>query len=793
MSDDNKIKKKSIDEIRGTKKKIKIEIDKEKAKAFLEKLKASKQSTSHQEVKGPEILQKDVEERNQATPIKNVPKKNDLKVSDHQAVEEKISDVKTKEAKERQDTSQLKSTVKSSNEEILTQDKASQSRAVSSFDDSGFVTYEIKDTTKPTKLKQQEQIKKKEPPQKQEKQPSFSQPPKQEEAKKVADQQTKEGLIKIEKKEGIEYKKLKVSTSLTVRELAEKLGISPVDLIKKLMSYGIFASITQKLDEDVAALISLEYGYELEFVPMFDDVAITEEEEKDDPSKLKPRPPIITIMGHVDHGKTTLLDALRQSNVVDTEAGQITQHIGAYMVRTPKGNITVIDTPGHEAFTAMRAQGVKITDIVVLVVSAVDGVMPQTVEAINHAKAANVPIIVAINKIDLPGANPQQVKQQLSSYDLIPEEWGGKVPMVEISAKKKINIDKLLEIILLQAEIMELKSNYETKGRAVVVEAKKDAKRGVVATIIATRGTIKVGDSFVVGTDFGKVRALINDLGERLKEITPGVPAEVLGINEDIPVPGDILKVVESEKVAREIAQNRKQLRKDNILHQKNISLLSLKSQIDQKIIKKLNIIIKTDVYGSLQAIRDSLEKFSNPEVAIHILHTGIGDVTESDVLLAKASNAIIFGFNVKANEDIREKAKTLGVEIRIYRIIYELFDDIKAAINGMLEPEIVEVVIGKAEVKQIFDLSVGRVCGCVVNEGKISRNSLVRIVRDGSVIGEGKIAGLKRFKEDVKEVEKGYECGIMIDGFKNFEVGDIIEAYVKEERVRRIDELQRR
>ncbi|MCX7905509.1 MAG: translation initiation factor IF-2 [Elusimicrobiales bacterium] len=770
-NEDNKIRKKSIDEIKGKKKITKAEIDKNKAKAFLEKLKAKKQSLAQTS-------------QSQSLDVKETASQTYEKT---QEISEKIYPKKAKIEEEKLE----KETLPKTSPQTPQADKLDKITNISknNIEEDGFITYEIKDQQKTTKPKTLQEIKKKDI--KQEK--NLSQTPiKQKEDSTSTLSVSKENISKIEKKEGIEYKKLKVSTSLTVRDLAEKLGISAVELIKKLMSYGIFASITQKLDEDVAALISLEYGYELEFVPMFSDTTIGEEEEKDDPAKLKPRPPVITIMGHVDHGKTTLLDALRQSNVVDTEAGQITQHIGAYMVRTPKGNITVLDTPGHEAFTAMRAQGVKITDIVVLVVSAVDGVMPQTIEAINHAKAANVPIIVAINKIDLPQANPNQIKQQLSSYDLIPEEWGGKVPMVEISAKKKINVDKLLDIILLQAEIMELKANYDAKGTAVVVEAKKDSRRGVIATVIATRGKIKIGDSFVVGTDFGKVRALINDRGERLSEITPGIPAEILGINEEIPVPGDILKVVESEKIARQIAQERKQLRKDNILHQKNISLLSLKSQLDQKIIKKLNIIIKTDVYGSLQAIRDSLEKFSNNEVAIHILHTGIGDVTESDVLLAKASNAIIFGFNIKASEDIKEKAKTLGVEIRIYKIIYELFDEMKAAINGMLEPEIVDVVIGKAEIKQIFDLSVGRVCGCIVVEGKITRSSNVKIIRGGNVVGEGKIVGLKRFKDDVKDVEKGYECGIMVDGFKNFEVGDIIEAYIKEERIRRIDEFQR-
>lgn len=774
---DDKIEKKSIDEILGKKKKPQVDLS--KAKAFLEKIKSKKTIEPKDDSKNTVIADSKQEP---LTEPKNIQAMK-TKKHDDKDIKVKKEEIQTKESVSKNISDVKKETSKTVEKKHVEDSFKPIKNDSFPPTENGFVTYEIKDLHKSKTVAKKKEVKETKPP------TSSKTKEKSQDTKK--EEQKSEKTIKIERKEGVEYKKLRISSTPTVRELAEKLGISPVELIKKLMSYGVFASITQKLDEDVAAFISLEYGYELEFVPVFEDSIIVDEEEKDDPSKLKPRPPIITIMGHVDHGKTTLLDALRQSNVVDTEAGQITQHIGAYMVRTPKGNITVIDTPGHEAFTAMRAQGAKITDIVVLVVSAVDGVMPQTIEAINHAKAANVPIIVAINKIDLPEANPQMIKQQLSNYELIPEEWGGKTPMVEISAKRKINIDKLLDIILLQAEIMEIKANYDAKGSAVVIEARKDSKKGVVATVICNRGRIRVGDPFVVGTDFGKVRALVDDLGNKLKELLPGFPAELLGINEDIPVPGDILRVVDSDKLAREIAEKRKQIRKDNILHQKNISLVSLKSQIEQKLIKKLNVIIKTDVYGSLQAIRDSLEKFSNPEVAIHILHTGIGDITESDVLLAKASNAIIFGFNVKASDDIKEKAKNLGVDIKIYRIIYELFDELKAAIEGMIEPEVVEVVVGRALVKQIFDLSVGRVCGCIVNEGKITRNSMVRIKRGDEVVGEGKVVGLKRFKEDVKEVEKGYECGIMIDGFKNFEIGDIIEAYTKEERIRRISDLQ--
>lgn len=763
---EKKIRRFSIDKLMGKKKDVKV--DKDKLKAFMEKMKAKTAPKPEVKEKKKEIMEE--------SETKNI------KISNSKQTTKEVKKEKTvlKTAKEynleTEDETQKKQSVK---KEKILQQLTKEEKVITPTPTPNFVEIEIKQDDKKKKSPKAIKIK--------------DEKPKQEMQKETPKEEKKqEEKIIATKKEGVEYKKIKVSTALTVRDLAEKLGIKSVELIKKLMGMGIFASITQKLEEDVAALVSLDYGYELEFIPQFEDVAIKEEEERDDPSKLKTRAPIITIMGHVDHGKTTLLDALRESNIVDSEAGQITQHIGAYMVRTQKGNITVIDTPGHEAFTAMRSQGVKITDIVVLVVCAKDGVMPQTVEAINHAKAANVPIIVAINKIDLPQANPNMVKQQLASYNLIPEEWGGKVPVVEISARNKLNIDKLLDIILLQAEIMELKANYETTGSAVIIEAKKDAKKGIVATLICNRGKITIGDNFVVGTTYGKVKALIDDRGLRLNEILPSMPAEILGINDEIPVPGDVLKVVESERKAKEIAQARKQIRKDNILHQKNISLLSLKDQIEKDRIKDLNIIIKADVYGSLQAIRDTIEKYTNSEVAIHILHTGIGNITESDVELAKASNAIIFGFNVRTPDEVSEKAKMLNVEIRIYKIIYELFEDIKAAMNGMLEPEIVEVEVGRATIKQIFNISSGKIAGSVVIEGKIQRNAFVKIMRNNEIIGQGKISGLKRFKEDIREVEKGYECGIMIEGFKDFEEGDSIVAVVKEERIRRINEFQR-
>jgi translation initiation factor IF-2 len=582
--------------------------------------------------------------------------------------------------------------------------------------------------------------------------------------------------------------KLKVSTNVIVRELAEKMNIKTTDLIKKLMGMGVFATINQRLDQDAAMLIAADYGYDLELIPMYGEEELIEEIEHEKPENLKHRAPIITIMGHVDHGKTTLLDALRESNVVESEAGQITQHIGAYMVKTSRGNITVLDTPGHEAFTAMRAHGVKITDIVVLVVSAVDGVMPQTLEAINHAKAADAPIIVAINKVDLPTANVQQIKQQLSNHGLSPEEWGGKTPMVEISAKKRLNLEKLMEIVSIQAEMMELKANPDKPGQGIVIESRLDPKKGIVASVINVTGTIRIGDPFTVGAAHGKVRAIVDDRGNRLEELKPSQPAEILGISGEVPTAGDVLKVAENEKEARHVADKRKLNRREEALsHQKHVSLLSLKSQVDQKLLRNLNVVLKTDVFGSMQAIKDSLERLSTSEVAIQMLHTGIGNVTESDVLLAKASSAVILGFHVDVDTKVEEAAKLAEVEIRNYKIIYDLLEDVRAAMSGLLAPEIVETVTGRAEIQQIFDLSSGRVAGSLVREGKLTRNQVVRLMRGKEDVGTGKISGLKRFKEDVKDVEKGIECGILLDGLKDFRVGDVLEAINKEERIRRL------
>lgn len=585
--------------------------------------------------------------------------------------------------------------------------------------------------------------------------------------------------------------KIKISTHATVRELAEKMGMRVNDFMKKLMTMGIFATINQRLDMDVATLVAEECGFELDVVPLYAEKELEAVEEKEEkPENLKSRPPVVTIMGHVDHGKTSLLDAIRRSNVVATESGAITQHIGAYRVETPRGVIVLLDTPGHEAFTAMRARGAKVTDQVVLVVSATDGIMPQTIEAIDHAKAAGVPIIVAINKIDLPGANPQKIKQDLANIGLNPEEWGGKTIMVELSAKKNINIDKLLEMILLQAEILELRANPDRPGIGTILEAKLDPKRGSVATVLISTGSLKIGDSFVAGISHGKVRALVNDYGERIQSIGPSMPAEILGISGKPPQAGDILTVVESEKEAKHIAEKRKLAqREDSFAHQRHVSLLALKSQIQQKLLKELKIILKADVQGSIQAIRDSLEKLSTQEVGVLVIHSGAGNINESDILLAKASDAIILGFHVDTDQRAAEEADRSGVEIRRYEIIYDLLGDVTAAMSGLLEPEVVETVTGRAEIRQVFDLSSGKVAGTMVLEGKLLRGQPARILRKKEIVYRGRISTLKRFKEDVKEVEKGFDCGVTFDGFKDFQPGDLIEAVTKETKTRRLEQ----
>ena len=582
---------------------------------------------------------------------------------------------------------------------------------------------------------------------------------------------------------------LEVPSIITVRELAEKMEATPNELIKKLMSLGIFATINQRLEIDAAMIIAQEFNYELKVTAMYKEEEIeTARGQKDSSENLKSRPPIITVMGHVDHGKTSLLDSIRSSNVATGEAGGITQHIGAYKVTTPKGVLVFLDTPGHEAFTAMRSRGAKVTDIVVLVVSAVDGIMPQTIEAIDHAKAAGVPIVVAVNKIDLPGANPQKIRQDLALHGLNPEEWGGKTIFVDVSAKKKTNIDHLLEMLSLQAELLDLKANYDRAASGIVLEAKMDPQRGSVATLLVQSGVLNIGDALVVGLCHGKVKALVDEHGKRLEKAEPATPVEVLGLSKT-PQAGDIFSVVKSEKEAREIAEERQKLNREQVLaHQRHVSLVSLKSQLGS-VTKDLNIILKADVQGSLQALRDSLESLSTKECQVRIVHAGLGSANESDVLLASASNAIIFLFNSSSEARARELAAREEVEIRSYKIIYDLIADVKAALEGLLAPEIVEVVVGKAEVREIFPLK-GKsfVAGSFVREGKVSRGAFARVIRNGAKVFEGKVVNLKRFKDDVKEVEKNLECGIQIDGNVSYQQGDTLEIFVKESRTRRLE-----
>lgn len=610
-------------------------------------------------------------------------------------------------------------------------------------------------------------------------------PVKKEEAKKP---EVKQEQKPAEKAAQPQQKVIKILGQPTIKELAEKMDIKINDFIKKLMGMGIFATINQRLEPDMIELVASECGFKTEMVSEFaHEELVSQVQEEDDPKDLQPRAPVVTIMGHVDHGKTSLLDAIRHSNVVAGEFGAITQHIGAYRVKTPKGYISFLDTPGHEAFTAMRARGAQATDIVVLVVSATDGIMPQTIEAMNHAKSAGAPIIVAVNKIDLPGANPDKIKQDLASRGLVPEEWQGDTIFVEISAKKRINIDKLLEMIALQAEMMELKANPNRSGVGVILESKRDNKRGVVATVLVQKGTIHVGDPFIVGTTYGKIRALIDEHGKRLPSIGPSVPAEILGINGEPPSVGDTLVIAQSEKEAKHIAEKRKLAHKEErIAHQKHVSLTNIKSDK----VKELAIILKADVQGSIEAIKDAILRTPTEEVEVKIIHSAAGNVNESDLLLAKASNAVIIAFNVDTDEATKEEAQREGIEIRTYNIIFELLEDLRAAMEGLLEPDIIEEVVGKATVRQVFDLSSGFVAGCYVDEGKLVRNYEVRILRAGEILYKGKISGLKRFKDDVKEVEKGYECGVLVEGFKKTQPGDIVECFQKKAITRRIAKI---
>ncbi|MBQ8765041.1 MAG: translation initiation factor IF-2 [Clostridia bacterium] len=576
-----------------------------------------------------------------------------------------------------------------------------------------------------------------------------------------------------------------IPDTITVGDLAQKLKVGATEIIKRLMQLGIMAAMNQEIEYDVAALIAEDMGAEVEreIIITAEDKLLSDAEAPDEEKDLLPRPPVVCVMGHVDHGKTSLLDAIRSTNVTASEAGGITQHIGAYMVNINGNQIAFLDTPGHEAFTAMRARGALVTDIAILVVAADDGIMPQTIEAINHAKAAEVSIIVAINKIDKEGANPDRVKQELTEHGLVPEEWGGDVICVEVSAKQHKNIDSLLEMVLLTAEVKELKANPNRHARGTVIEAKLDKGRGPVATVLVQNGTLRQGDIIVTGTAVGRVRAMVDDKGKKIKEAIPSTPVEIVGLSET-PDGGDPFYVVEDERAARNVVEMRKQKIKDEANKaRQRVNLDDLFSQIQQGDVKDLNIIVKADVQGSVEAVRQSLEKISNEEVRVRVIHGAVGAITESDVTLASASNAIIVGFNVRPDVGGRNAAELNKVDMRMYRVIYEAIEEIEAAMKGMLAPTFREAVIGHAEIRQTFKVSgVGTIGGCYVTDGKIQRNCSVRIVRDGIVIHEGELDSLKRFKDDVKEVASGYECGMGFVRFNDIKEGDVVECYIMEE-----------
>lgn len=604
-------------------------------------------------------------------------------------------------------------------------------------------------------------------------------------AKEEAENKKKEELARAQEKESTRVS-ININELITVKDLAEKMKLKVGDVLKKLLLMGSFATINQRLDTDTAILLANEFGFDAKFISIDSEVKIETEGQADDVKNLLPRSPIVTIMGHVDHGKTSLLDALRKSNVVAGEAGGITQHIGAYRVKTSSGEITFLDTPGHEAFTAMRSRGAQVTDIVILVVSATDGVMPQTIEAINHAKAAGVSIIVAVNKIDLPTAEPAKIRQELSNYGLLPEEWGGDTIMVDISAKQKLNIENLLEMVQLKAEMMELKANPNKKAEGIVVEAKLDPKKGTVATVLVQNGTLRVGDNVVVGTTYGKVRAMIDEYGKRFDVALPSMPVEILGINEP-PQAGDKFITLEHESQAREIANSRKEkVKADSLRPKHHVSLLDISAGKT----KDLKVILKTDVQGSLGALCDALERMSNSEINLKIIHKGAGSITESDVVLAAASDAMIVGFNIRPDATVEKLAEIEGVSINVYRIIYELIADIKAAMEGLLDPDTKERIIGKAVVKQVFKLSSsGTISGCMIVEGKAQRGVKVRLLRDNVIVFEGSTSSIKRFKDDVKEVEKGYECGIGLENFSDLKTSDIIEFFTIDKTARKLTE----
>ncbi len=576
-------------------------------------------------------------------------------------------------------------------------------------------------------------------------------------------------------------RRIKVPNVISVAELAKRMGIKGGELIKKLMEIDIKATLNQTVDFDSASLVAGEFGYELELSFFEEEGILTEEEDR--PEDLSARPPVITIMGHVDHGKTSLLDYIRKSKIIDKEAGGITQHIGAYYVHTPHGDIVFLDTPGHEAFTAMRARGAQVTDLIVLVVAADDGVKEQTTEAIDHAKAANVPIIAAVNKMDKPSADAEKVRRELSKYGLLAEEWGGDTIFSYVSAKTGKGLEELLESILLQSEILELEANYKKKARGTIIEARLDKNRGPIATVLIRNGTLKQGDFFLCGESYGRVRAMLNDRGQKIKSVSPSMPVEIYGIS-GVPMAGDDFVVVEDEKKAKLISEHRRiDARLETAANQGSLSLDSLFDRIKEGKVKELNIIVKADVQGSLEALVDSLTKLSTEEVKLKVIHGATGAVTESDVMLASASEAIIICFSVRATPTVSSLAEEERVDIRFYNVIYKVIEDIKSAMVGLLDPVYTENTIGRADVKEIFHVSkLGTIAGCHVTDGKIERNAKVRLLRDEVVMFDGQIGSLKRFKDDVKEVSSGFECGVGIENYNDIKPGDVLEVYVVEE-----------
>src|SRR5213083_337332 len=581
---------------------------------------------------------------------------------------------------------------------------------------------------------------------------------------------------------------IRISEVITVADLARAIGVKAGDVLKKLLDMGMMATINQALDHDTAALVAAEFEHQVENVAFDVEQMLEAVEAEGGEEKVVVRAPVVTMMGHVDHGKTSLLDAIRSTNVAEGEAGGMTQHIGAYSVNTAKGPITFLDTPGHEAFTAMRARGAKVTDIVVLVVAADDGVMPQTVEAINHARAAEVPIVVAINKIDKRDANPEHVKQELGNHGLAPEEWGGDTIMVPVSAKTKEGIAQLLDMILLQADVLELKASPGRLAKGTIVEARLDRGRGPVATVLVQEGTLRPGDAFVCGTQYGRVRAMMSDKGQRIEAAGPSTPVEILGLG-GVPEAGDTFVAVQDDQKARQVAEHRRtKQREAEMAKTAKVSLDDLYQQIQTGEMKELKVVLKADVQGSVEATSDALRRLSTDDVRLNVLHGSVGGITESDVLLASASNAVVIGFNVRPEPKAAALAEREGVDIRLYTIIYEALNDVRDALEGLLEPTLQEKVLGRAEVRQAFTVSgIGQVAGCFVTDGKILRGAKARLLRDHVVVHDGRIASLKRFKEDAREVAGGYECGMSFEGYQDVKAGDVIEAYEVEQVARRL------